>query len=376
MLCLKEESGLIKKGLKISLLSGLLLFICGTGLFAKTDFRTGLYLRSRHEYWKNIFDFEESKKDNRNFFRVKSSVWAKADFNENTVAFVRLTNEFKKYVYFRQSDGSKRPAFDINEVVFDNLYLDLKNFMDLPVNLRLGRQDFLFTYGEGFLIMDGTPLDGSRTHYFNALKAGWKINEKHTLDLLYINDPRDDTFLPVINENKPPQPLNTTHEQAYSAYLKSKLNEKLYLESYYIYKIEDDKGGVKLQAEKGRINTLGGFGRYSFNPFAVRAQAAYEFGNYGLDDRRAAGGYVYLDYFLSRIPWSPETSIGYIYLSGDDPSTDKNEGWNPLFSRWPWMSELYSLSYNSESGLDYWTNLQMYRAELSLRPTKKSRLRL
>ena len=67
--------------------------------------------------------------------------------------------------------------------------------------LRIGRQDFLGPdmYGEGFLLMDGSPADGSRTFYFNAAKLRWKINEKNSLDFVYIDDPRTDVFLPSIH---------------------------------------------------------------------------------------------------------------------------------------------------------------------------------
>ncbi len=37
-------------------------------------------------------------------------------------------------------------------------------------------------------------------------------------------------------------------------------------------------------------------------------------------------------------------------MSGDDPSTDDNEGWDPLFSRWPKWSELYIYSLATEGG--------------------------
>ena len=298
------------------------------------------------------------------------------DFSDKISLFTKLTDEFRAYTYFYQSSSRKKGlGFDINETVFDNLYLDIKDVLGLPVDLRFGRQDFLFTYGEGFLIMDGTPLDGSRTFYFNAFKSTWKINEKNSLDFVYIRNPRDDLYLPIINEGKSPQALNITDEEAYMLYLKSKSFEDLHLEGYYIYKREDDDGGVRLQGQKGKINTFGSFAKYNFSPYALRGQLAFQFGDYGLNDREALGGYLFLDRSFDDNLWSPSASVGFVYLSGDDPSTTKNEGWDALFSRWPWMSELYSLTYNGESGIDYWTNLKMARAELALKPSKKTKLR-
>ncbi|HPP13523.1 MAG TPA: hypothetical protein PKW42_12420, partial [bacterium] len=69
--------------------------------------------------------------------------------------------------------------------------------------------------------------------------------------------------------------------------------------------------------------------------------------------------------------------VGFAYLSGDDPTTAKNEGWDPIFSRWPWISELYLFAYAVEGGEPaYWTNTQVYRANLSLALTQKVKLDL
>ena len=201
-------------------------------VYAEITLKWGPALRIRHELWNDIRDMDESLHDNRNFFRIKASLWGQADIDKDLSLFAKLTDEFRAYTYFAGTSSSvpdksaskKGYHFDINEVIFDNLYLDVHNFLNYPVNLRIGRQDLLYNYGEGFLIMDGTPQDGSRTYYFNAAKANWKIDDKNELDILYINDPRSERFLPVINrrefvqQNNPtadkvPQSLNTTDEQ-------------------------------------------------------------------------------------------------------------------------------------------------------------------
>jgi hypothetical protein len=362
-------------------------------------FKWGGAERVRNEYLRNWKDMNNqasdiTKKDNRNFFRIKTSLWGQADYGKDLTGFLRLANEFRVYSYFGGATGSvpdKTPYkkgyhFDINEVVVDNLYADIKNFMELPVDLRIGRQDFLGAYGEGFLIMDGTPGDGSRTFYFNAVKASWKMDDKNSMDLIYINNPRDEELLPVINRtrlirynspnlDKVPFNLNTTDEIGWVAYWKNKSVENLSLEGYYIYKSEDDEGGAGSQAEKSKINTLGSFAKYNFSPFTFRGQLAYQFGEYGDEDRTGLGGYAWLDYDFKDTAWSPQASIGYVYLSGDDKNSTKNEGWDPLFSRFPLWSELYLLSYAAETGIvGYWTNLSMPGVTLKFKPTDKMKL--
>jgi hypothetical protein len=52
------------------------------------------------------------------------------------------------------------------------------------------------------------------------------------------------------------------------------------------------------------------------------------------------------------------------------------EAWDPLFSRWPWMSELVAYSFLTESGAGYWTNLGMWRVEGSIMPFEKTKVTL
>ncbi|MBF0571942.1 MAG: alginate export family protein [Candidatus Omnitrophica bacterium] len=337
--------------------------------------------RVRYELWKNIFDMNNDALDNRSFFRFKTSLWGQAAFDKDFDIYAKLTDEFKSYTYYAPSSSKmwgqtkKGYPFDINEVIFDNLYVDVNNVFSAPVNLRLGRQD-LTDYGEGFLIFDGTPNDGSRSYYFNAAKANWKVDENNSLDLIYIDDPRSDEWLPIINGEKVNTNLTSSQETAGVLYLKNKAIEKLPLEGYYIYKTEGQEG-PGFQSQKGIINTVGSYAKYDLSPFTLRGQFAYQFGTYGDNDRQGLGGYAFIDRDFKDITWTPTTSIGFVYLSGDDSSTSKNESWDPLFSRYPWYSELYNLSYKSETGiLAYWTNLQMIRSSAAIKPTEKSKITL
>ena len=341
------------------------------------DFKWGGALRLRHEYWKNWKDMDNDKLDTRNFFRIKSSLWGKWA-HENMGLFLKLTNENKAYTYFGNSTtGSKNYRYVVNEFVVDNLYLDIKDVFDMPLDLRIGRQDFLGQYGEGFLIMDGTPQDGSTTFYFNAIKAAWKIDDSNNLDIIYINNPRDDKYLPIFNQGSSPQTLNTTDEEAYVLYWKNKSVDKLALDGYYIYKREDDQYGAGSQAEKSIINAVGSYAKYDADPYTLRGQLAYQFGDYGEQDRKALGGYLFVDRDFKDTNWTPKASIGFLYLSGDDTDTSDNESWDPLFSRWPWMSEFYVLNTLAGTNiLGYWTNMLIYRAELSLKPTDKLSMQL
>jgi len=345
-------------------------------------FNGGFYERLRHEFWKNNRDMENHYYDggDRNFFRLKTSAWGQADFEESFSLYGKLTNEVKGYNFLGSANNKiynpDKNHWDPDEVVVDNLYLDIKRPGGAPVSFRIGRQDLIGQYGENFLISDGTPGDGSRTFYFNALKAAWEMNEKNTLDFIYLNNPRDDIWMPVLNEDKSPVNLNLTAEEGYILYLKNKSVEKLALEPYYIFKREDSDYGSGLQTEKGRINTLGVFSKYVNAPWTLHVQAAEQFGKYGYNDRNAQGGYAFADYDIKDVVMKPQLNAGFVYLSGDRKGTVDNEGWDPLFCRFPLYSEIYAQSFQYESGNGYLTNLSLYRAGVTLVPMDKSKLNL
>lgn len=351
----------------------LLSFSCAFA--GESIFSYGGSLRLRQEYFKNAWDFNNQSTifHNDNYFRVKLSIWGKWQFSDDVSLYTRLTSEPDIYLTTKGTLSKGRSVGD-DEILIDNLYLDVKNIFGMPIDLRIGRQDFLFTYGEGFVILDGTPYDGSRTVYFNAAKATYHFNKENSVDFVFIYNRSEDEYLPVINNLE--RPLNTYDEKAFVLYGKVKPAEKLSLEPYYIYKSEDGYNKNGTQIPKLELNTVGVRSVYSFAPWRLRGELAYQFGEYEDNDKRnGLGGYAYLTRLFKDVKFSPLLDVGFAYLYGEKPQSGRNEGWDPLFSRWPWISELYLFAYAIEGGEPaYWTNLQLYRTVLRLSLTKKTNL--
>jgi hypothetical protein len=343
----------------------------------------GAEFRLRQDYLESIMDLRTQGRPDWDFFRLRSSLWGKVDLNEDMGAYLKLTNEAKYYLGsykpFETSDStSDSNRFDADELVIDNLYFDYKNIAGLPIDIRIGRQNFLGAYGEGFLILDGTPGDGSRTAYFNAVKTTWRINNSNSVDLLYISDPKTDQYLPSLyaaqsrslsayDDNK--RILNASNEQGVVLYGKSKINDNLLLEPYYVYKEE-----LPVSANpKLNLNTLGARAVVTVGEWKMRGEFAHQFGEYENNrDRKGNGGYVFLGRKYEKVTWKPEWELGYVYLSGDDPHTPQHEGWDPLFSRAPMWNEVYAYLFLPETMKDsgpipgYWTNLHLYIAGVKL----------
>lgn len=353
----------------------------------KTDY--GAAIRLRQEYWEKIIDLQTLGMPARDFFRLRTSLWGKVDVEDNFGVYLKLTNEAKYYLGsftpFTASDvgSQKDERFDVDELIIDNLFVDAKKIFGMPVDLRIGRQDFLGQYGEGFLIMDGTPYDGSRTFYFNAVKATWKMTADNSLDLIYISNPIKDEYLPSLTPSRSyllsgyindKRQLNISDETGFVAYWKSKLNNNFSVEPYYIYKEEGAFGTTP----KLKLNTFGARAVVTAANWKVRAEYAHQFGDYDNDrDRTGNGGYIFAGQSFANAFMKPQWEIGYVYLSGDDPSTTKHEGWDPLFSRCPSWNEIYIYTMILESIRDggavpgYWTNLHLYKAavKMTLTPT-------
>ncbi|MCX8069959.1 MAG: alginate export family protein, partial [Thermodesulfovibrionales bacterium] len=316
-----------------------LLFAFAVYAEVKTDF--GASFRLRQEVWDNVVALDTltsaSAKD-RDFFRLRVSGWGKASFNNDVSLYAKLTTEPKYQIgsYRMNAQGSK---LDEDEIIFDNIYADFKNMFGAPLDLRIGRQDFLGpdSFGEGFLLLDGTPGDGSRSFYFNAARLTWRITKDNSLDFVYITDTWTDTYLPVLHPGNKKQ-LTASNEQGYVVYSKNKLSDNFNLEPYYIYKIEN----AFASTPKLKLNTVGARAVFTQNRWTVKGEFAHQFGEYDNGrDRRGNGGYVFVGRKYPDINLKPEFELGFVYLSGDDPSTpNKHEGWNPLFSRAPYWNEL------------------------------------
>lgn len=362
---------------KMWLYNAMIFALCA-GIFvaplqAEMKFTKGGALRVRHEYWKNTADVSNTSADDRSFFRFKTSLWAQTDLSSLFSVYVKLTNENRSYIYF---DPNGNTTYDIHEAVFDNLYVDIKNPMGHPVSFRLGRQELASAiYGEGFIFGDGTPSDGSRTYYFDAAKVNWRINDAQNLDIVYIKSDRYDTFLPVMNEIKGGQLLNMSREEAAVLYHRADVNKAFHWENYYVWKYEAPGNSIpSFTPGDFWLNTLGSYGKYTIDPLTFRGQVAYQFDSRGTDVRQAFGGYLFADAALKKLMWTPGMTLGYVHLSGDDRTTAKVEAWDPLFSRYPWISDAIAMLYAKESGSAYWTNLKMVRAGISFNPVKNTKV--
>jgi hypothetical protein len=333
----------------------------------KNRLELGFEERARTENSDNNTDFDQAavKDDAVHQWRFRTRAWARLSAGANTELVFGLNNESRKRV-------TPRVPLTLDETVVETFYLDHR-FAD-GASVRIGRQNL--SKGDGFILADGGPLDGSRTAYFNAVDLGWTAG-KSRLDLLVISDPCRDEYLPRINDKG--KSLVEWDENAIGLYWTDAGRPKTTFDAYYFYKAEtgDTRAATKPERQDDRMfHTLGGrVTRDLPRDWSVKAELAGQAGVQRPNANVLAWGAQASVKKSFACATSPSILFGWTGLSGDDPATTANEGWDPLFSRYPKWSELYIYSLGSERGNSYWTNLSMGQAEVRLTPVKPLELR-
>lgn len=325
----------------------------------------GFEERARTEYWLDVGDLRRPPSDARHQWRFRTRLWAKVA-SERTDLAVGLDNESRK-------SALPRSALTLDETIFETLYLEHR--FPGGVSARAGRQNL--ARGDGFLLMDGGPLDGSRAAYVNALDLSWARGSRR-VDLLLVSDPDRDQYLPPIHDRH--KPLIEWDERAVGLYATDAGPARTTLDIYWFFKSETGDGRASSNPARQGDRRFHTVGTRALREFAGDWTLAFEFaGQLGRQepgaDVRAWGGQAWLRRSYPRLSDRPSFTLGGVVLSGDDPATAANEGWDPLFSRFPRWSELYAYSLAKERGAAYWTNLWMGFAEFSVAPASPLELR-
>jgi hypothetical protein len=294
------------------------------------------------------------------FERLRLREW------NNIVAFaplelnLRLTWEGRHYWAPASKD-----AWDRSDIIVDSLYVKLT----LPlITVVAGRQDMVF--GEGWLISDGTPLDGPRTNFFDAARLTFDLAPlKSTLDLVYIDQRGSPNarLPPLFSRNKP---LMEQNERAGVVYLIAQPIASVRIDLYGIYKHDEP---IQANGDSGGFYTVGtsltvNLGRH----WLLRDEGAYQFGHRkntvlfpNQDDQLSAWGnngrlaLAFLDTRKNQL-W-----LGYEVLSGNDAHDIHNHQFDPLWGRWARYSELFPNEFDRPSER---SNLERFNVGYQVEP--------
>jgi hypothetical protein len=338
----------------------------------------GLDIRLRSIYGWNAY-IDGRPDGHLDFQRYRARWGTKIDLSEDLSLSSRLTWEFRTW----DEPKSKPQSTDFNEIIFDELAFKFKNFLGADATAAFGRQQLIL--GEGWLVLDGTPLDGSRTIFFDAARVTLNTSEKSTLDMIFIDQrAREEAWLKPIN-HRPYMHDYITEQDEYGAilYYTNKEFENTRFDGYFIYKNDNpvnsfSEGQIPpVWSKKGEIYTFGGvYDRKISDNWSFRLEGAYQTGDKEDQDLRAWGTKDRLTYSFND-ERKTQFHLIYEYLSGDDPSsTGTTEQFDPLWGEWPQWSEYYVYSYAPETMIGETTNLHRGAAGLDFDLCKKARAKL
>lgn len=327
----------------------------------------GFEHRFRTEQYNNTTDYNDATDDRRTQFRFRTRLWAHARLGDRIEVYAGLANES------RSITTPNQPTV-LDEIFFEHLWADWK--IDRRNSLRVGRQNI--ARGEGFVLFDANPLDGSRSAYFNAALFTHAFGPKTSFELMAIDNPKRDRHLPRIKDRN--RPLVEWDERGVGAYLTDRRVRGTVLEAYALHKTEahDQRspGHPQYRADRS-FEILGGRAtREAGAGWTLTGELAGQWGrlNDGGAPIRAWGGYGHAKKVWRRA-WQPALQTGVIAMSGDDPATPTHEEWHQVFGRWPKWGEFLIYALGSERGPAYWSNLLMYQAELTATPSRRLGLR-
>ncbi len=305
------------------------------------NFKLSFSERFRLVSWDNTVNLSDASETATSFTRHRTSITGQYFALDQFEFGLKLTNEFRHYFVPENTE------FTWNEIFVDQFY---GKWTHGRFAVTLGRQNIVL--GEGFVVLDGGPLDGSRSAYFNAARVDVKPCPQGTLSLFYFYQPQQEDYLPLVNDQE--RALVEQDEQGFGIYLSRDLG-KANVQAYYIRK---DIDSVEFRPTESAINAIGARITTPLTPqLSVTGEGAYEFGTFGNFDRAAFGGYAYVDYKTGWMKYLPsKLTAGGVYLSGDDPYTDDWEGWEPMWGRFPKWSESFIYTLIPEYGVAYWSN--------------------
>jgi hypothetical protein len=343
-------------------------------------------VRLRWEYAENTTTLDdEISGDIASYFRYRGRLGATISLDKDVDFNVRLVYEPRTYLR-PNSDNPYQPGTAgptrINEAVFDKFNFTMRNFLELPLTVVVGRQDIAF--GKGWLVADGGPMDTSRTAYLDAVRLTWTLDKENTLDMVYARQTaRQDMWLHPINDQK--MAICPQDEHDAMLYWTNKSYENTTLEGYFLYRngnpVNNDfpnSGFAAANSRKDEVSTYGGAVSQSLNDnWAYRVEGAVQFGNKQDSDGKmqslsAWGTNNVLTYNFND-PCQNTTRFGWEYLTGDKRSTDKIEQFDPMWGKWARWSDLYANTMGMEAGSPAgvgkgeWTNLNKFNVGHSLK---------
>ena len=322
-------------------------------LAADAEWTPLLDLRVRQEILDGVFHFAPDP--NRNWIRVRTRAGARLDLTEHR--FELLLTNAHRHVLTPDQD------FDWHELIIDRAYWSWQ--IREKHRLTLGRQNIIWP--GGFLMLEGHPLDGSRSIYQNALRLqssyAWG-----NLDAALIHNPKYD---PLVLAGDDELPLSDADETA--GFLRASRGE---WSGSLIYEFQRDPDGRLDDLTTFTMGARGGGGLGATRSWQAELALQYQDGDLRVaaNEQLAEGtgwAFAWNALVSQSIGRRWELELDAFWYSGLDGSL---RPFRTPWGRWPKWSELYIYTLIGESTpgrvhVAAWENIAAPRLNLSRGPS-------
>ncbi len=321
-------------------------------------------LRFRYQYDNNRKLNNRELGHDRSQLRLRARTYGKFKLTDDIDFNLRLITEPRYFI-----EAAAEPEhFAYNEALFDSFNMTMRNAFGLPMTIVAGRQDIIL--GSGWLICDGTALDGSRSGYFDALRIIYNLTDDLTMNAVWIQNYADSAkYLKPFNDQY--IDLAEQDERGGIIYLSKKTGKDSGIDGYFIYKHDANRNVSK--GSEGEIYTLGTrlYGKFNDN-WTYSTELAPQFGHKNGRSLGAFGANNQLIYSFNDEKKN-KLFLGYEYLSGNDDHTKNfDRGWARVDS----WSPLYQGNIDAIDGRSYDnSNLHRLYGEWETNLTEKLSMR-
>ena len=262
----------------------------------------------------NIYGSSDQPKVN-DYLMTITRLYVEASLTDNVSAMVRVLND-------RDWSAIRAPQSwtSGNDVELDLAYLKLSDMYGYPFSLTIGRQEL--KYGEGFLVGDGVRFGQEGNSYyeygprkaFDAIKLEWDY-APHKIDLFTAK---------IYETSDQPHPYNYDcdlygADWNYDGGVYGLWDFAL----FYVKESPDD-----FDQYSASIRGEGNIPQVSSGTLALKGEIVKQWGQVGDPgdkvDIDAWGGYAEGQYTFDN-PYAPYFGAGYIFMSGDNRNTKKDE---------------------------------------------------
>lgn len=289
----------------------------------------GADLRLRAIYDESLKLDKNARGHDRFWSRYRGRIWTRISPIDDLQFNIRIVTEPRIFCRPNLENQTIR-----QEVIFDKLNVRWTNVLGLPLTLKVGRQDIKM--GDGWLVIEGTPRDGTRTFFFDAIRATWDAKQiKTVFDAIVLrNHANSSWWIKPFNDRG--LDLVEHDETGVILYGSNKSLKKTTLDGYFIYK-HDDR--VLVNGDDADIYTIGAraAGRCGKN-WKYRVELAPQWGHKNGTNIRAFGADSDLAYYLND-KYNNHFHAGYEFRSG---SHNPNGAFDILWGRFPHWSNIFN----------------------------------